>query len=136
MSNFERYSTDSYFEGYAGYCRAVRLGDRVVVSGTAPTAPEGKELSEIDTYEQTLMSFRAALASAEKLGGTRERTVITRMYLAPDASWEEASKAHSEMFGDHRPANTTLYIHRLIPPGALIEVEIECGLADEKGSQA
>ncbi len=130
MTKIDRYSTGSYFEGFAGYCRAVRLGDRVVVSGTAPQPPEGKDLSELDTYTQTIMSLENALESAAKVGGDKELTIFTRLYLAPNASWEEASKAHSEIFDAIRPANTTLYIQRLIPPGALIEVEIECGVAN------
>ncbi|PBC37638.1 hypothetical protein CJ178_26645 [Rhodococcus sp. ACPA4] len=130
MANIERYATGSMFEDFAGYCRAVRSGDRVIVSGTAPSAPDGTNLGDIDTYTQTRMAIEAALSSAAQLGGSAERTLITRLYLAPEASWEEASRAHSEVFALARPANTTLYVHRLIPPGALIEVEVECGLGD------
>lgn len=130
VADIERYSTGSYFEGFAGYCRAVRLGDRVVVSGTAPQASEGQDLSEVDTYSQTLMSLEMAIDSVEKVGGSKELTVFTRLFLAPEASWEEASKAHSEVFDEIRPANTTVYIQRLIPPGALVEVEIESGVVD------
>lgn len=130
MATIERHATGSYFEDFAGYCRAVRSGDRVIVSGTAPSAPEGTNLADFGTYAQTRMALDSALASAAKLGGVADYTLITRLYLAPEASWEEASRAHSEIFALARPANTTLYVHRLIPPGALIEVEVECGLVD------
>ncbi|GAA4377021.1 Rid family hydrolase [Paeniglutamicibacter cryotolerans] len=130
LVSLDRYNTNSYFENFAGYCRAVRIGDRVVVSGTAPVATDGQELADLDTYTQTRHALEAALASAEKLGGSKDLAIFTRLYLAPEASWEDASRAHSEVFDKARPANTTLYIHRLIPPGALVEVEVECGISN------
>ncbi|WP_033289807.1 Rid family hydrolase [Amycolatopsis jejuensis] len=117
------------FEDIAGYCRAVRAGSLILVSGTI--SPDSS-LSESDTFTQTTRAFEAALEAAATLGGTRDDVLRTRILLAPAASWQEASRAHSLLFTHARPANTTYYVGRLIPDGALVEVELD---ADGRGAE-
>lgn len=121
----ERHAGGGPWEDLAGYCRAVRAGGWVIVSGTSAHGTPETPLAGLDCYEQTREALLTALDAAAQLGAARERVVRTRLLLAPGASWQGASRAHAELFGDSRPANTTMYAGGLIPEGALVEVEIE-----------
>ena len=118
------------FEEAAAYSRAVRAGGLVVVSGTAALGPDGTALHPGDCRAQTLDALRRAVAAAGKLGARLEDVVRTRVILAPGADWAGAVEAHREVFAGVNPANTTYYSGGLIPPGALVEVELEA-LVDE-----
>jgi enamine deaminase RidA (YjgF/YER057c/UK114 family) len=120
-----RHRDGSAFEDVAGYCRAVRSGPAIAVSGTVPTGQDGTALHPGDAYAQTREAFERALAAVRELGGEPSQVVRTRIFLVPDGDWREAVRAHSEVFGDVRPANTTLFVAGLIPPGALVEVEVD-----------
>lgn len=126
----ERYRDGSAFEAVASYCRAVRSGPAVVVSGTAATGPDGSSLHPGDTYTQTKDAFERAVAAARELGAGLDEVVRTRLFLAPDSDWREAVRAHHEVFEGVDPANTTLYVAGLIPPGALVEVELDAWVAE------
>jgi enamine deaminase RidA (YjgF/YER057c/UK114 family) len=82
-----------------------------------------------DTRGQALDCLQRVIASVERLGGRREEIVRTRMFLAPGADWEQAAQAHRELLGDIAPANTTLFVARLIGEGLLVEVEADAELA-------
>lgn len=113
----------------AGYSRAVRVGTQVAVSGTAPLE-EGRVVHAGDSYRQTQFAIKLALEAAAKLGAGRDDVVRTRLLLAPDCDWREAARAHAEAFAGVDPANTTYYVGRLIPEGALVEVELDAALSD------
>ena len=121
----ERYRDGSAFEAVASYCRAVRSGPAVAVSGTAATGPDGRALHPGDTYAQTKDAFERAVAAAGELGAAREHVVRTRLYLGPGSDWREAVRAHRELFEGVDPANTTLYVAGFIPEGVLVEVELD-----------
>jgi enamine deaminase RidA (YjgF/YER057c/UK114 family) len=121
----ERFRDGSAFEAAASYCRAVRSGPAVAVSGTAATGPDGRALHPGDTYAQTKDAFERAVAAAGELGAAREHVVRTRLYLGPDSDWREAVRAHHELFEGVDPANTTLYVAGFIPDGVLVEVELD-----------
>lgn len=117
------YGVGDGFEEAAAYSRAVRAGDIVAVSGTAPIGPGGP-LHHGQLYLQTLAAFEKALAAAEALGARREDVIRTRILLAPGASWEEAVRAHRELFEGIAPANTTYFVGGFIPD-VLVEVELD-----------
>jgi len=108
----------------AAYSRAVRYGEHVAVSATAPM-DGGVVLHPGDAYAQTQVAIRRALAAAEELGARREGVVRTRLLLAPECDWREAVRAHAETFAGIDPANTSYFVGRLIPDGALVEVELD-----------
>jgi enamine deaminase RidA (YjgF/YER057c/UK114 family) len=112
------------FEDVGGYARAVRDGQWISVSGTAPTGPDGSAISP-DVYEQSRHAFTIGLDAVEQLGGTVEGVVRTRIFLAPGADWRRAVDAHRELFASVTPANTTLFVAGFIPPGVLVEIEID-----------
>ena len=119
----ERLGSGSAFEDQASYSRAVRIGDRIAVSGTAPLGPDGT-LHPGDAYLQTLAALRSALAAAAALGAGVEDVLRTRLLLAPGADWKAAIRAHGEVFDGVRPANTTYFVGELIPD-VLVEVELD-----------
>jgi enamine deaminase RidA (YjgF/YER057c/UK114 family) len=113
------------FEAIGSYSRAVRVGSTIAVSGTAAIDSSGATLHPGDTHAQTRECINRAVASVVELGGRIEDVVRTRVYLAPEADWRGAVEAHREAFVDVGPANTTLFVAGFIPPGVLVEVELE-----------
>jgi enamine deaminase RidA (YjgF/YER057c/UK114 family) len=120
----ERVRDGGGFGEVAAYSRAVRSGPHVAVSGTAPLA-EGLVLHPGDSFLQTQAAIHKALEAAAELGASHEDVVRTRLLLAPDCDWKEATRAHAEAFVGVEPANTTYYVGGLIPEGALVEVELD-----------
>jgi enamine deaminase RidA (YjgF/YER057c/UK114 family) len=127
----EAVSEGTAWEQAAGYSRAVRVGRRVVVSGTTGHTDDGQPPG--DTAAQTRRALERALRALERLGGARTDVVRTRVYLVPDADWEAAARVHAELVGDVAPANTMLYVHALIGDDLLVEVELDAELADGGG---
>lgn len=117
------------WEELAGYSRAVRRGKRIAVSGTTGHTRAGEALG--DTYAQTARALRRALAAVASLGGTAADVVRSRVYLSPDADWQEAARAHRELLAASAPANTMLHVHSLIGAGLLVEVELDAELLGE-----
>jgi enamine deaminase RidA (YjgF/YER057c/UK114 family) len=120
-----RHRDGTGWEQQAGYSRAVRRFGHIAVSGTTATGGDGGALHPGDTYRQTVAALERAITAVKALGGGLEDIVRSRVYLAPGADWEEASRAHAEVLGSVAPANTTLYVANLIGDGFLVEVELE-----------
>lgn len=131
-----RFRDGGGWEEVAGYSRAVRRGSRIAVSGTTANGPDGNALYPGDTYAQTRAALDMALAAVRALGGRSEDVVRTRLYLAPNADWEGAARAHGDLLGAVAPANTTLHVAGLIGEGFLVEVEVEAELPPEGSSSA
>jgi enamine deaminase RidA (YjgF/YER057c/UK114 family) len=119
----ERVSSGSPFEPTVGFSRAVRVGDRVLVSGTAPVWPDGEV--DPDVAVQTRRCLEIVLGALESLGAGREDVVRTRMYLTDPSDWPEVGRIHGEVFGEVRPASTMLAVAALLDPRWRVEVEAE-----------
>jgi hypothetical protein len=118
-----RISSGSPFEPVIGFSRAVRVGDRVLVSGTGPVMPDGSCPSS--TYEQAKRCWDIVLAALAEAGASAADVVRTRTFLTPSADPEGAMQAHGEVFADVRPASTMLNIHSLLDERWTVEVEAE-----------
>lgn len=117
-----RVSSGSIWEPLAGYSRAVRVGERILVSGTTATHGSDRCVAPGDPGAQATYILDKIAASIAALGGSMADVVRTRIYLKDAAQWEPVSRAHGRFFSEVLPANT------LIQAGALIgdyEVEIE-----------
>ena len=125
----DRYVDGSSFEDLAGYARAVRRGDAITVSGTTANDGHGNALHPGDTAAQTEAALRHALGAVDALGGTIDDVVRTRLLLAPGADWQAAAGVHARLLGAVRPANTTLFVHALVGPDFLVEVEVDAIVA-------
>ncbi|MDJ0720803.1 MAG: RidA family protein [Desulfobacterales bacterium] len=118
-------SSGSPFEKPIGFSRAVRIGDRIAVAGTAPIAADGNTAYPGDMYQQTLRCLEIIQEALEKAGASLDDVIRTRVYLTDADRWEEAASAHGKLFGDIRPACTFVEVNRLIDPEWLVEIEVE-----------
>jgi enamine deaminase RidA (YjgF/YER057c/UK114 family) len=119
-----RISSGSPWEVRVGYSRAVRVGAIVEVAGTTAVDDDGAVVGVGDPYTQAqyaLAKIERALAAA---GARMEDVVRTRMYVTDISRWEEVGRAHSERFGDIRPAATMVEVKALIRPDLLVEIEV------------
>jgi enamine deaminase RidA (YjgF/YER057c/UK114 family) len=116
-------SSGAKWEDIIGYCRAVRIGNVIEVAGTCAVDDEGTVVGRNDPYTQTqyiLAKIERALVSA---GASLNDVVRTRVYLTDMTHWQEAGRAHGEVFGNIKPASTMLGVNALIGPELLVEVE-------------
>jgi len=111
-----------------GYSRAVRVGNRISVSGTTAALGDAVCGGE-DPYLQTQHALTTAVAALEQLGGTAEDVVRTRIYVTDIDHWRDVGRAHGEVFAKSKPATTMVQVARLIDPRMLVEIELEATLA-------
>jgi enamine deaminase RidA (YjgF/YER057c/UK114 family) len=129
-----RISSGSPYEPVVGYSRAVVVGERVFVSGTAATMPDGGD-PPADAYAQTRRCLEIVEAALREAGGGLGDVVRTRVYLADPSHFEGYARAHGEAFGEVRPANTTV-VAQLLDPRWLVEIEVEAVLGGDAAGSA
>jgi enamine deaminase RidA (YjgF/YER057c/UK114 family) len=115
----------SPFADTVGYCRAVRDGRHVFVSGTAPIGLESD-----DAYEQARRCLAIVVEALAELGAAPEHVVRTRVYLVDPGDWEAVGRAHGELFGEHRPASAMLVVAGLLDPSWKVEIEADALLPE------
>lgn len=113
-----------------GFSRAVRVGPFVAIAGTAPVAVGGGVATPGDVYGQTRRCLDIIGKAVEDAGLSLASVVRTRVMLTDITRWEEAARAHGEVFADIRPATTFVEVSRFIDPGWLVELEADC-IADD-----
>lgn len=123
-------SSGSPFEKPIGFSRAVRVGNVIAVSGTAPIAPGGGTAYPGDLYRQARTCLEIIKDAIEKAGGRLEDVIRTRIMLIDISRWQEAARAHGEFFGDIRPASTFIQVSRFIDEDWLVEIEAD-GVVDQ-----
>ena len=125
----ERVSSGSPFEPTIGFSRAVRVGDRVLVSGTAPVWPSGDV--DPDVAVQMGRCLEIVLDALGSLGARPEDVVRTRTYLIDPHDWSEVGRVHGEVFGDVRPASTMAVVAALLDPRWKVELEAEAVIGSD-----
>lgn len=125
-------SSGSPYEPRIGFSRAVRVGPIVAVSGTAPIARDGSVATPGDVYGQTKRCLEIIAQAIADAGLSPGAVIRTRVMLTDISRWEEAARAHGEVFSGVRPACTFVQVSRLIDPRWLVEVEADC--VDESGT--
>lgn len=121
----ERVYSHAPWEQEVGYCRAIRAGSHIYVTGTAPVADDGSVHGIGDPYAQAARCLLLIDRALGELGVGRERIVRTRMFVTDCDLWREFGRAHREFFGEHRPATTMVQVARLIDADMLIEIEAD-----------
>lgn len=121
--------TDAPWARTAAYSRAVRVGDHVVVSGTAPVADDGSIEHPGDAYCQTHRCLEIIALALADAGAGIHHVVRTRMFVAAGASLEPVLRAHGEVFGDIRPATTLVRVSGFVDDAILVEIEADAIVA-------
>ena len=127
MSDRQRASSGSPFEATIGFSRAVRVGNRILVSGTAPVEDDGSSTAG-DAEDQAERCLAVIVRAIEQLGGSAEDVVRTRQYLVDAADADAVGRAHGRWFGDVRPASTMVVVAALLRPEWRVEIEAEAEL--------
>ena len=129
----ERFRSGSPYEATIGFSRAVRVGDRILVSGTAPVPPAGEAVAAAagDQMRRCGQIIAAALTGA---GASLEQVVRTRMFITNPADADEIGAAHAELFAEAAPAATMVVVAALLDPKWKVEVEAEAVLPERPSS--
>ena len=114
------------WETLYGYCRALRQGDRILVSGTTASHRD-RLIGGDDATAQTHFVIDKIEGAIQSLGGTLADVVRTRTFVPEHADWEAVAAVHGERFGAIQPANT-LVRAALVGDGYLVEMEAEARL--------
>jgi enamine deaminase RidA (YjgF/YER057c/UK114 family) len=124
MGKRQSVGSGTTWEKLAGYARAVRVGDRILVSGTTATGADGAVVGTGDPAAQTHYILDKIETAVSQLGGSLNDIVRTRIYLRHVDDWEPVARAHGQRFGNILPANT-LVEAKLVGDDYLVEIEAE-----------
>jgi enamine deaminase RidA (YjgF/YER057c/UK114 family) len=117
-------SSGTPWEALGGYSRAVRIGALIYVAGTTASDERGDLQGGDDAYAQTRYILRKIEDALQQAGARLEDVVRTRAYVARIDDWREVARAHGEVFGAIRPANTLVQVAGLVE-GRLVEIEAD-----------
>lgn len=125
----ERVSSGGPWEERVGYSRAIRAGDRIWVSGTTGTRPDGSVPSGAGA--QAVLALDTIVAALEELGAGAEDVVVVRSYVIDiERDWEEVAAALGARFASVRPAMAMVEVRRLMLAEHLVEIEVEAVVED------
>jgi isochorismate pyruvate lyase len=126
MPELQRISTGAVWEERYGYSRAIRAGNMIFFTGTAPPVVDGAVVHPGDAYEQTLACYEIIDKALEQLGLDRTNIVRCRMFVTDiQANADAHGRAHKAFFADHKPCLTMVGGAQLIDPAMLVEIEID-----------
>ncbi len=123
MQPRRRISSGSPYESRIGFSRAIVVGERVVVSGTAPVWPDGS--CDPDPYVQARRCLGIIEQALNEAGSSLGAVVRTRIFLTEAEDADAVGRAHGEVFGDIRPAATMVVVQALLDPRWRVEIEAE-----------
>jgi enamine deaminase RidA (YjgF/YER057c/UK114 family) len=118
-------SSGGPWESTIGYCRAVRVGGTIAVSGSTAARPDGTIDGRGDAYAQTKAAIATIRRALEGLGASLSHVVRTRMFVTDMDDSAAVGRAHGEAFASIRPAATMVEVKRLIHPDMLVEIEAD-----------
>jgi enamine deaminase RidA (YjgF/YER057c/UK114 family) len=128
----QRISSGRAIEDEYAYSRAVRVGDRVIVSGTTALSARGVVEGKDDLYRQTRHTMDTIFSALAQAGAAREDIVYTKTFLTDLAHSADYTRAWLEALGEVRPTSTLLGIPALVLPEMLIEIEAEAVIGAAK----
>jgi enamine deaminase RidA (YjgF/YER057c/UK114 family) len=118
-------SSGSPFEAVIGFSRAVRVGQHVSVSGTAPVGTDGKTAGVGDAKAQAERIFEIVATALEGAGASMDDVVRTRIFLTDIENWKAVADVHGKVFAKARPATCFVEVSRFINPEWLVEIEVD-----------
>ena len=122
----ENVSSGSPYEPRYGFSRAVKIGDRILVAGTAPIWPDDEV--DPDPGTQARRCLEIMLGALAEAGGSPEDVVRTRMYITDASYADQIGEVHGEVFGSVRPAATMVVVAGLNDERWKVEMELEAVL--------
>jgi isochorismate pyruvate lyase len=121
----QRTFSGASWETKVGYCRAIKIGNQIYISGTAPIGTDGKVFAPNDGYAQAKHCLQIIQKALQDLDADINNVVRTRMFVTDINRWQEFGQAHHEFFAEHPPASSMIEIKSLVDPDMLIEIEAE-----------
>jgi len=125
MTQRRRAWSASPWESQYGYCRAIRAGAHIYVTGTAPVSDDGGVFAPGDPSAQATRCFEIIGKALAELGASPADLVRTRMFVTDIQHADAFGRAHKAFVGAHAPATTMVEVSALIDPRMLIEVEAD-----------
>lgn len=122
---FQRTYSGAPWEGKVGYCRALRAGDHIYVTGTAPVDEQGGCYAPGNAYAQAKRCLKIIQVALQDLGADLSCVVRTRLFVTDISQWEHYGQAHAECFSSNPPATTMVEVKSLIDSDMLIEIEVD-----------
>lgn len=126
----KRVSSGSPYEASIGFSRAVRVGNIISVSGTAPIGPDRETVGPGDPAAQARRCFKIIQIALEEAGASLADVVRNRTFLTNIDDWDKVGAVHGEFFRDVRPASTMVEVSRFIDPDWLVEIEADAIIDD------
>ena len=130
MINRLNIHTGAPWEAKVGYCRAVRVGSQVAVTGTAAVGENGEVVGVGDAYVQAKRCLEIIEKALKDAGASLQDVVRTRIFVTDISRWEDVGRAHGEVFGEIFPATTMVEVSALIDPDTLVEIEADAVIQD------
>jgi isochorismate pyruvate lyase len=125
VSDRQHVQTSAPWAAVIGYSRALRVGNHVFVSGTAPVDENGNVMHARDPFLQARRCCEIITAALRELGASPEHVVRTRMYVTDATQWTEIGMAHDEAFGRALPVTTLVEVSGFVDSAMLVEIEAE-----------
>ena len=129
----ERHFSGGIWETAYGYCRAIRIGPTVLVSGCT-SMQEGRVRFPADPGSQVRVALETALTSLAAFGARVDDVVRTRMYVTHRRDCDAVGRVHAEVFGATPPVATMVIVSGLLHPDMRVEIEVEAVLGGASGS--
>ena len=122
------------WESSVGYCRAVRVGPHIAVTGTASVGENGAVFAVGDAYGQARRCIEIIEKALHEADSGLKDVVRTRIFVTDITQWEAVARAHAEAFGDIQPATTMVQVSALIDPDMLVEIEADAIVIEQGAS--
>lgn len=122
---FQRSFSGAPWETRVGYCRALKAGEHIYVTGTAAVDEYGRCFAPGNAYAQARRCIEIIQRALKDLGADLNCVVRTRMFVTDISRWEEYGRAHQEFFAGNPPATSMVEVKSLIDPQMLVEIEAD-----------
>jgi len=121
----QRTFSNAPWEKRVGYCRAIKRGNFIAVSGTTSVDSAGQVWGKGDGYLQAKRCLEIIQNALNEVDADLKDVIRTKMFVSDISLWEQYGRAHAEAFGNFPPATSMYEVKALINPEMLIEIEVD-----------
>jgi len=130
MPDRKKISSGAKWEDIVGYSRAIRIKDRVIITGTTAVDENDNIVGINNAYEQAKYIFQKIEKYLKEAGAELKDVIRNRIYVVNITDWVDVGRAHSEFFSEIKPCCTMVEVSGLINPDMLVEIETEAVVDD------